>query len=128
VLAAAALVADDRGGAGVVAFLIALGPGVDYASPNYRFFHDRYPSFRYVDRVVVDPAYARRGIGAALYDLLEDEATGDGVAVLTAEVNVRPPNETSLAFHAARGFAAVGEQDTGGGTRVRLLVRELPGG
>lgn len=120
------LVAEDTDGGGVVAFMIALGPNADYESPNYRFFADRYPSFRYVDRVVVDPSYARQGIGAHLYDLLEADAAEGGVAVLTAEVNVKPPNESSLAFHAARGFMGVGEQDTEGGSkRVRLLVREL---
>ena len=120
------LVAEDTAGGGVVAFIIAFGPGADYDSPNYRFFADRYPSFRYVDRVVVDPAYARRGIAAHLYGLLAQEAGEEGVDVLTAEVNVRPPNEASLAFHAAHGFMGVGEQDTDGGAkRVRLLVREL---
>lgn len=120
------MVAEDVSGGGVVAFIVAFGPGATYESPNYRFFADRYPSFRYVDRVVVDPAYARRGIAAHLYGLLEREAAEEGVAVLTAEVNVRPPNEASLAFHAALGFRGVGEQDTEGGTkRVRLLVREL---
>jgi uncharacterized protein len=120
------LVAEDTAGGGVVAFVIALGPGVEYDSPNYRFFADRYPSFRYVDRVVVDPAYARRGIGARLYEAVAEAATADGAEVLTAEVNVRPPNQASLAFHAAHGFAGVGEQDTeGGAKRVRLFVREL---
>lgn len=111
---------------GVVGFLLAFGPRADYGSPNYRFFADRYPSFRYIDRVVVDPSHVRRGIGAGLYDELESAAVRDGIEVLTAEVNVRPPNVDSLAFHAARGFTAVGEQDTDGGAkRVRLLVREL---
>lgn len=120
------LVAVDRDDGGVVAFLIAFGPLADYDSPNYRFFADRYASFRYVDRVVVDPVHARRGIGARLYDTLEASAREDGVGVLTAEVNVRPLNAESLAFHAARGFSVVGEQDTEAGTkRVRLLVREL---
>lgn len=115
-----------EGDGGVVGFLIAFGPDADYTSPNYRFFADRYPSFRYIDRVVVDPSHARRGIGAGMYDELESAAVRDGVEVLTAEVNVRPPNTRSLAFHAARGFVAVGEQDTeGGAKRVRLLVREL---
>lgn len=121
----ATLVAVDEDG-GVLAFLIAFGPRADYESPNYRFFADRYPSFRYIDRVVVHPSHARRGIGAGLYDELEAAAVRDGVEVLTAEVNVRPPNAGSLAFHAARGFVAVGEQDTeGGAKRVRLLVRQL---
>jgi len=110
----------------VIAFLIALGPGVDYDSPNYRFFAERHASFSYIDRVVVDPLHARRGVGARLYDAVAADAVERGVPVLTAEVNVRPPNEASLAFHAAQGFAGVGEQDTEGGRkRVRLFVREL---
>ena len=122
----ATLVAVDPDGGGVVAFAITFGPGADYASPNYRFFADRYPSFRYVDRVVVDPAYARHGIGSRLYDAVIGAASEAGAAVVTAEVNVQPPNQASLAFHAAHGFAGVGEQDTeGGAKRVRLLVREL---
>jgi uncharacterized protein len=119
-----ALVVTDEGH--VVAFVIALGPGVDYDSPNYRFFAERHASFSYIDRVVVDPSYARRGIGARLYDAVAADAVQRGVPVVTAEVNVRPPNEASLAFHAAQGFVGVGEQDTEGGSkRVRLFVREL---
>ena len=123
---ASTLVAHDTDGGGVVAFAITFGPGADYDSPNYRFFADRYPSFRYVDRVVVDPAFARRGIGTRLYDLVVRDAVAARAPVVTAEVNVQPPNPSSLAFHAAHGFVGVGEQHTeGGATRVRLLVREL---
>jgi uncharacterized protein len=84
-----ALVATEDGH--VVAFVIALGPGVDYDSPNYRFFAERHASFSYIDRVVVDPLYARRGIGARLYDAVAADAVQRGVPVVTAEVNVRPP-------------------------------------
>ena len=122
----ATLVAVDTAGGGVVAFVIVFGPDADYDSPNYRFFADRFASFRYVDRVVVDPAYARHGIGSRLYEAVVDAAAAATVPVVTAEVNVQPPNQASLAFHAAHGFVGVGEQDTeGGAKRVRLLVREL---
>jgi predicted GNAT superfamily acetyltransferase len=48
------------------------------------------------------------------------------VPVLFCEVNVRPRNETSLAFHEAIGFREVGQQDTDGGTkRVSLLALDL---
>jgi predicted GNAT superfamily acetyltransferase len=111
----------------VVAFMIVLGPGLDYDSPNYGFFARRHADFAYVDRIVVAPPWQRRGLGAALYDAVEARVDAT-VPVLAAEVNVEPPNPGSLAFHAARGFEAVGEQDThGGAQRVRLLVRPLRG-
>jgi uncharacterized protein len=109
----------------VVGVLIALGPGADYASPNYRFFADRHPEFVYVDRVAVTSGEQRRGIGALLYRALEDEV-GARTPLIGCEVNVRPLNDTSLAFHAALGFEAVGEQETyGGAFRVRLFVKHL---
>jgi len=43
-------------------FLIGLGPGLDYASPNYRWFAQRHEQFGYIDRVAVAPAARRLGI------------------------------------------------------------------
>jgi uncharacterized protein len=109
----------------VVGFLIALGPGADYDSPNYRFFADRQLEFTYIDRVAVTPGEQRRGIGALLYRAVEDEVASRS-PLIGCEVNVRPLNDTSLAFHAALGFEAVGEQETyGGAFRVRLFVKHL---
>jgi uncharacterized protein len=109
----------------VQAFLIGLGPGLDYASPNYRWFAARYDDFAYVDRVVVGADHRRRGWAGRLYDAFADAVAG-AASVMTCEVNVDPPNPGSMAFHAARGFEKVGEQDTYEGTaRVALLVTRL---
>ena len=108
----------------VIAFVIVLGPGADYDSTNYRFFADRYPDFAYIDRVVVAPSHQRGGLGARMYDEVENQVSGEA-SVLTAEVNVTPPNPNSLAFHAARGFEAVGEQDSHDGKRVRMFAKFL---
>ncbi len=116
------LVVEDGGL--VVAFVIVLGPGADYDSTNYRFFADRYGSFAYIDRVVVAPSHQRGGLGARMYDEVEKRVSGEA-AVLTAEVNVTPPNPNSLAFHAARGFESVGEQDSHDGKRVRMFLKDL---
>lgn len=108
----------------VVGFAIILGPGCDYASPNYAFFCSRHTAFRYVDRIAIDPQWAGRGLGRAVY---EHVLALGGAPVLCAEVNVRPRNDASLAFHERLGFTAVGEQETYGGTaRVRLLERPIP--
>lgn len=116
-----ALVGDE-----VVGYLIALGPGSAYASPNYTWFSGRYDDFLYVDRIAVADAARGAGVGSALYDAAEGHARQHGTPTLACEVNIRPANPTSLRFHEQRGFEAVGEQETYGGTiRVRLLTKDL---
>lgn len=120
-LAETAVVAEVAGQ--VVGFVIALPPGVDYASPNYRWFSQRYDAFVYVDRVAVGASQQRRGIGRALYEAVASATTAP---VFCCEVNLRPRNEVSLRFHDRLGFRAVGEQETErGAKRVVLLARSL---
>jgi predicted GNAT superfamily acetyltransferase len=119
-----ALVVDDGRPAG---FVIALGPGVAYESENYTWFSARSADFLYVDRIVLAPRCQGQGIGPRLYAAVEDAARADGATEITCEVNLRPPNPGSLAFHARLGFAEVGRQQTkGGSTEVALLARAVP--
>lgn len=104
-------------------FVIALPPGVAYTSPNYRWLSERYDDFTYVDRVVVLPGHQGSGVGHALYDAVE---AATAAPVLLAEVNTRPRNDVSLAFHERRGFAPVGEAEPyGDDTAVVYLARSL---
>ncbi len=120
--AAQALVVDDEGT--VAAFVLAFGPGVDYDSPNYRWFASRYgDEFAYLDRIAVGEAWRRRGIGRLVYDTIEAAARPYGR--LACEVNAVPPNEGSLAFHAARGFREVGRLTHPGGKVTAMLVKQL---
>lgn len=107
---------------GPVGFLLALLPGSDYASVNYRWFCERYSRFSYVDRIVVAPGLAGRGVGRMLYRALY-ESCPPGVDAVACEVNLEPPNPQSLAFHRRLGFDAVGERQNGPGKRVRLLIK-----
>ncbi len=119
----AALLAVARAGDAVAGFILVLREGCDYASPNYRFFDERYDAFAYVDRIVVGERFRRMGIGAGLYRALFEALPQ--VPRVTCEVNVRPPNPGSMAFHRDLGFSVVGEQDTDRGQkRVALMVRE----
>jgi uncharacterized protein len=105
-------------------FLIGLEQGSPYASPNYRWFAERYPSFVYVDRVVVDEPFRAAGVGRRLYDYLVGWSDGRH-PVLCAEVNTVPPNEVSLRFHERYGFAPVGSLAPYEGIEVALLARPL---
>lgn len=118
-----ALVADDGEPAG---FVIALAPGLDYPSENYAWFSARSYDFLYVDRIVLAPRLQGRGVGPRLYDAVEEAARVDGASEITCEVNVRPPNPGSLAFHTRLGFVEVGRQATkGGAVEVALLARPV---
>ncbi len=88
-------------------FVITFGPATPYDSENYRWFADRHPDgFYYLDRIVLDERFRRRGLGGFVCDDVEAAATPHGR--LTLEVNLTPRNDASLAFHAARGYVEVG--------------------
>jgi predicted GNAT superfamily acetyltransferase len=108
------------------AFLLAFDQDADYDNPNFRWFCARYPRFVYVDRIVVASSARGQGCARRLYqDLFEHAVRADHERVV-CEVNSRPPNPASDAFHAAVGFAEVGSADIhGGGKTVRYLSRTL---
>lgn len=104
-------------------FVLVFGPGQAYDSPNYRWFASTYgTSFAYLDRIVVDDAFRRRGLATAAYEVLESRAERFGR--LTLEVNVEPANEPSLAFHRNRGYHEVTRLG-GPEHQVGLMTKEL---
>ena len=122
--AACAWAADVDGE--LAGFVLVLAPGLAYESDNYRWFSERYDDFRYLDRVAIDEPHRRSGVGSAIYRAVEAHAADLGLPVLL-EVNEVPPNEASLAFHAARGYEPVGTLDHDGGAKVvRLLAWHPP--
>lgn len=117
------LVAEHEGE--IVGFCINFGPHADYGSVNYLWFCERYDDFAYLDRIVVKPDARSMGIGAALYAAVEQHIAG--TPWLLCEVNLRPRNDGSLRFHNRLGFAEVGQQETGYGTLVSMLAKDLRG-
>ena len=110
----------------LVGFVLALAPGADYESENYRFFESRGVDHLYVDRIVIAESQRGRGLGALLYDAVFDTAREQGRTEVTCEVNLDPPNPGSMAFHRRRGFRELGSQATKGGTvTVALLSAPL---
>ncbi len=114
------LVAEQDGA--VAAFLLALREQADYDSVNYRWFAQRYPSFLYIDRIVVRAGLQGRGAGSALYRQLFAHAQAAGVQWVACEIDCDPPNPGSDAFHARFGFNEVGRQAVPGGKQVSLQL------
>jgi predicted GNAT superfamily acetyltransferase len=112
-------VAEDE--SGITAFVLALRPGLEYWSLNYRWFSDRGGDFIYLDRIVVHERARGAGIGRAMYDDLDRFASGKWPAI-TLEVNLMPPNPGSLAFHERLGFKRLGVREEDGGTKAVALM------
>ena len=106
----------------IAGFLIALSPGKDYSSLNYKWFEKRYKSFIYVDRIVIGSSYRGNGLGKAFYNdlaIFAKHKTND----ITCEVNTRPKNEGSMIFHKKYGFCEVGTQLTENGKKEVSLMK-----
>ena len=111
----------------VDSLLIAFTQEADYDSPNFLWFRPRFPSFIYVDRIVVAPAARGRGHARRLYQDLFDHAARAGHDKIVCEVNSSPPNPESDAFHSALGFTEIGTGAIHDGRKtVRYLIRHLP--
>jgi uncharacterized protein len=112
-------------GGKLLAYLAAFSADVRYAGEEFLWFLSRYADFLYIDQVAVAPEHRRRGIASLLYREVEAFARAQGVPRLACEVNLRPPNPSSLAFHRARGYHEVGTLQVTDGRLVSLLVKEL---
>lgn len=110
----------------VGAFLLAMDAGCGYANPNFEWFAARYPSFVYVDRIVVGSGYQGLRLGSRLYQDLFARARDRGIALVACEYNLVPPNEPSRRFHDRFGFTQVGSQWLGDGAKqVSLQVASV---
>lgn len=106
------------------AFLVGMRPGTGYASPNYRWFCDAYEDFGYIDRVAVAADARRLGLATRLYRDFE-ASLPHSVTVMTCEVNILPPNKSSMRFHENYGFRKVGTQTLDDGQkRVAMMAKE----
>ena len=103
-----ALAIDNEQGE-VCAFCITFDPGAPDAGDNHRWFAERYKSFVYLDRIAIDSNHQNRGLGALLYQAVEQHMQNSAEhALLCCEVNLEPPNPGSLRFHQRIGFMEIG--------------------
>lgn len=110
----------------VVAFLLVFREGADYDSVNYAWFSSHFEKFLYVDRVVVLEESQGMNIGKLLYEEVFKYAKDNEVEVVTAEIDIMPPNPVSLKFHQSFGFKEVSTQFVAGGKKqVSLQVAKI---
>jgi len=105
----------------VEAFVLALREGKDYDSVNYTWFEKNFDQFLYIDRVVVSVKQQKSGLGKLLYQEVFKHAKAIGIPVVTAEIDIEPPNPVSLKFHEKFGFQEVGKQPVACGKKVVSL-------
>ena len=106
-------------------FAIVLDEQAPYGSLNFAWFRDRHQQFAYVDRIGALPDSRGSGLGRALYMTIFQLA-GEQKPYLCCEVNARPPNPDSLAFHEKLGFKTVGRADYGPEKSVTFMELALP--
>jgi predicted GNAT superfamily acetyltransferase len=110
----------------IAGFLMAMRESAKYVNDNFAYFVARYPSFLYVDRIVIDAQYAGLKLGTIFYMDLFDYARANVIAVVTCEYNIEPSNEPSRRFHDKLGFTEIGTQWLDDGKkRVSLQVATL---
>ena len=103
-----ALAIDNEHGE-VCAFCITFAPDAPDAGTNHQWFAERYKSFVYLDRIAIDSNHQNRGLGALLYQSVEQQMLNSAEhSLLCCEVNLEPPNPGSLRFHHRIGFMEIG--------------------
>lgn len=115
-----------QAGAGRDALLLTFAQSAAYDSPNFQWFCARYPTFVYVDRIIVAEHARGRGLARQLYEQLFHAAAAAQFPVIACEINVMPPNPGSDAFHDALGFAEVGRAELAERSKaVRYMTKPL---
>ncbi len=94
----------------IKAFVLCMREGMPYKSPNYEYISSNFKKFLYVDRIAVQEKFRRQGIAEEIYTTVINEGKRNGLDVL-CEVNTRPSNEPSLAFHRKMGFEEIGTNE-----------------
>jgi predicted GNAT superfamily acetyltransferase len=108
-------------GADLAGYLVAFSPDAGYDSLNFLWFRERYGDFIYIDRIAVAENARRHRVASNLYrDFLG--FAGSRTRLVTCEVNTRPANAGSMAFHERFGFHPVGTQETDGGNKSVCLM------
>lgn len=114
----------ERDGA-LAGFLIGFGSGCRHDSSNFAWFAGRYPSFFYIDRVVVASRRRGGGVGRALYADVQSYAELR-YPQLACEVFLDHGADAALLFHGSFGFREVGQNTMPDvDVRASMMLKDL---
>jgi uncharacterized protein len=98
----------------------------DYDGVNIQWFRARFPHFVYIDRIIGAESHQGFGIAQRLYLDLFERTQAAGAETIGWEVNLKPSNPGSNAFHARMRFNEVGQATLPGTSKtVRYLTRKV---
>lgn len=90
--------------------LLGYGHEVNYPDhKNLTWLKQHLSDFFYIDRVIIKRRAHGQGLGYALYQDVTNFAVQQGYKWIACEVNTRPNNPASHAFHLKMGFKAIGD-------------------
>lgn len=106
-------------------FLVGFGSGSGHDSSNFGWFSGRYPSFFYIDRIVVASRRRGGGVGRAFYADVQSYAELR-YPQLACEVFLDHGADPALLFHGSFGFREVGQHVMANvDVRASMLMKEL---
>ena len=103
----------------LIGFVLCMKQNRMYKSKNYLYLSSKFSEFLYIDRIAIGKKYRRLGIGKTMYEKIIEAAKLTEVPLL-CEVNTKPKNGPSLAFHKYLGFEEIGKNDFDGSSVVYL--------
>tara|TARA_Y100001970_G_C14232565_1_gene859582 strand:- start:1492 stop:1980 length:489 start_codon:yes stop_codon:yes gene_type:complete len=103
----------------LIGFVLCMKQNQMYKSKNYLYLSSKFSEFLYIDRIAIGKKYRRLGIGKTMYEKIIEAAKLTEVPLL-CEVNTKPKNGPSLAFHKYLGFEEIGKNDFDGSSVVYL--------
>jgi len=93
---------------------LLLGYAHDTDYPDHKnliWLREHLDNFFYIDRIIIDSSAQGQGLGHAFYQDVAAFARACGHKYLACEVNTRPDNPSSHAFHRRFGFKSLGERE-----------------
>lgn len=106
-----------------VGYIFVLGKSLKYDEREYNWFCENViDEFLYIDQVAIGGKWKGMGCGKLLYNDLENYAVRNQINTLVCEVNYKPLNQGSMAFHQRLGFDELSQIEARG-IYVSLLAK-----